>query len=93
MTVDRIPSTSDLLLTMIRGTDESGSGRTPLTAMISTDEGQTWIHRRNIAEDPDERYDYQSVDFVDDVAILSFNSRKHKMTVVRIGIDWFYEQD
>ncbi len=36
---------------------------------------------------------YHSVDFVDDVAILTYNSRKNKMTIVRIGIDWFYEQD
>ena len=59
----RIPTTGDLCLIFNGSAYEAAwSGkqkigthygkRTPLTAVISTDEGRTWSHRRDIATDP-----------------------------------------
>lgn len=90
ITVDRIPSTGDLLL--IRCTGEGGAEgryRTPFVAAISQDDGETWIHEKPIADDPDDDYGYQSVTFIDDLVVLSFHARDG-LHVARIGIDWFY---
>ncbi len=86
LTVDRIPSTGDLLLTMPTGP----GGRTPLFSMISQDEGETWGHRRIILDDPNERYGYQVVKFLDDVVLIATGSRQGPI-VVRMSVDWFYE--
>ncbi len=90
LTIDRIPTTGDLLL--MRCTGEGGPEgryRTPFVAAISQDDGQTWIHERVIAGDPDEDYGYQSVTFVEDMAIVSYHTRDG-LYVARIGVDWFY---
>ncbi len=87
VTVNRIPSTGDLLL--IRATGGKEGKRSPLTATISQDEGKTWIHSRNIADDPDDDYGYQSVTFVDNMAVISYHALDG-LHVARIGIDWFY---
>jgi hypothetical protein len=50
VTVDRIPSTGDLLLT--RCTDGEGGRRTPLVSAISKDDGVTWENEKVIAGDP-----------------------------------------
>jgi sialidase-1 len=90
VTVDRIPSTGDLLL--IRCTGDGGDDgrlRTPLTAAISRDEGQTWTLEKPIAADRDDDYGYQSVTFVDDLALVSFHARDG-LHLARIGVGWFY---
>ena len=93
VTVDRIPSTGDLLLIRCSGGDGTDYGRrTPFVATISKDEGQTWINERVIAGDLDDDYGYQSVTFVDDVALISYHKRDG-LWVARIGLDWFYQQD
>lgn len=73
----------------VRGPE--GRYRTPFVAAISQDEGQTWINERIIAGDPDDDYGYQSVLFIDDVAIISYHARDG-LYVARIGIGWFYRQ-
>ncbi len=90
VTVKRLPSTGDLLL--IRITGKNDGKRTPLTSVISKDEGETWINPRNIAADPEGDYGYQSVTFVDDVAVISYHALDG-LHVARIGVDWFYGKD
>ena len=87
LTVDRIPSTGDLLLTMPSGPN----GRTPLFSMISQDEGETWTHRRVILDDPTARYGYQVVKFLDDVVLVATSENRGAPIVVRMSVDWFYE--
>ncbi len=87
VTIVRLPRTEDLLL--IRITGGADGRRTPLTTVISQDEGLTWQHPRNIGEDPEDDYGYQSVTFVDDVAVISYHARDG-LHVARIGVDWFY---
>lgn len=89
VTLDRIPSTGDLLLIRITGSCD-GKRRAPLTAMISRDEGATWSNPRDIGPDPEDDYGYQSVDFVGDLALVSYHARDG-LHVARIPVRWFYE--
>ena len=89
ITVERIPSTGDLLLVCATG-EGPGRYRTPLAAYISQDDGATWKHARDIADDPDEDYGYQTLMFLDDTAILAYHKRDG-LYVARIGSDWFYD--
>lgn len=92
ITVDRIPSTGDLLLLRCRGYGEGERARTPFVSAISKDEGKTWQNERIVAGDPKGDYGYQSVDFVDDKAIISYHHRDG-LHVARIDIDWFYAEE
>lgn len=59
-TIRRIPATGDLLLVWNNTTQRQ---RTPLTAAISRDEGETWAFIRNLENDPKRAYAYTSVLF------------------------------
>ena len=87
LNLDRIPSTGDLI--MLRCAGGEGSNRTPFVSVISRDEGNTWESERVIQGDPEEDYGYPSLNFVDDMAIISYH-RRDGVYVARIGIDWFY---
>ena len=90
ITLTRIPSTGDLLLIRITGgSPNKRLARSPLTAMISRDDGETWENPRSIGDDPEGDYGYQSVTFVGDVAIVSYHALDG-LHVARIGADWFY---
>lgn len=89
ITVNRIPSTGDLLLIRCRGLGEGERARTPLVSAISADEGETWTHERVLFGEPDGDYGYQSVTFVDDMAVLSYHQRDG-LHVLRVAVDWFY---
>lgn len=72
-TIEKIPRTNDWLMVW---NNNDGSNpdiknkRTPLTAAISKDEGETWEHIKNIEEDPDGWYCYIAIHFVDDENVL-----------------------
>lgn len=97
-TLRRIPATGDLLL-IWNNTYQAGAGhggkRTPLTAAVSSDEGRTWRHVRNLEDDPDRTYAYVSLEFVGPRAVMSYwegaggrlSSRFRSLPVA-----WFYEQ-
>ena len=92
-TVRRIPSTGDLLF-MWCGEKAEVPGRSPrrsaIRCAISTDEGKTFVHQRNIARDPDDDFGYQCVEFLgNDLALVGYHCRDG-LRVARIGIDWFY---
>src|SRR5262249_53022576 len=74
-TIRRIPATGDLLLiwnnTYAAGTNHGGK-RTPLAAAISSDDGQTWRHVRNLEDRADEGYAYTSITFHRDRVLLSY---------------------
>ena len=97
ITVDRIPSTGDLLL--IRCTGVGGPEeryRTPLVTALSRDEGETWQNVRILEGDADDDYGYQSVTLLtegeSEVAVLSYHARDG-IQVARIPVGWFYETD
>ncbi len=89
LSVHRVPTTGDLLLIQITGGRDGK--RSPLTARISKDEGETWSVGRDIGGDLDDDYGYQSVTFLDDLAIVSYHALDG-LHVARIGIDWFYQE-
>ena len=96
-TVRRIPSTGDLLFIWIseRSQDKENPKihrRCALTAAISQDEGETLIHKRHIARDPEDDFGYQCVEFLgDDIVLVAYHTREG-IHVARIGVGWFYEQ-
>jgi sialidase-1 len=97
-TIRRIPSTGDLLLIWNNTSAVAGglSGkRTPLTAAISSDGGQTWTHQRNIEERPDEGYAYTSVTFHRDRALLTYYVANLKTGQISsrfssLPVNWLY---
>ncbi len=99
-TLRRIPATGDLLLiwndTFTDGSDHGGK-RTPLTAAVSTDEGQSWQHRRNLETRDDETYAYTSLTFHHDRALLSYYVRDESNGRISsrfrsVPISWFYQR-
>ena len=73
-TIRRIPATGDLVLvwnnTFVAGQGHGGT-RTPLTAAVSSDEGKTWKHVRNLESNPAETYAYTSILFAKDRVVLT----------------------
>lgn len=74
-TIRRIPATGDLLLVWNNTYDAKaghGGQRTPLTAAVSSDEGRTWQHVRDLESDADRAFAYTSVAFVRDRLVLTY---------------------
>jgi sialidase-1 len=74
-TIRRIPATGDLLL-IWNNTFEPGAGhggkRTPLTAAVSSDEGRTWKHVRDLETDAGRAFAYTSVAVHKDRLLLTY---------------------
>jgi sialidase-1 len=90
-TLKRIPSTGDLLL-IWEGNPKAPQGdeaRTPLTAAVSRDGGQTWESIRNIAADPNTSYGYTSMTFVEDDVLLTYYATGG-LQFTRVPVTWFY---
>jgi hypothetical protein len=99
-TIERIPSTGDLLLLW---NDHRAvplaerKNRTPLTAAISRDDGATWDRVKNIESHPHGWYCYTAVDFVDEHVLLGLcagnrqeNNGLALTQVLRVPVDWLY---
>jgi sialidase-1 len=92
----RIPSTGDILLLWNNVASKSNWPRTPLTAALSRDEGQSWTHFKDIDNRPDWDAAYPSVTFLGDEALVAYYSRSRKwkrdseVTLRIFGIDQFY---
>jgi sialidase-1 len=74
----RIPKTGDLLLVWNRVASKTNTPRSPLTAAISLDDGNTWRHVQHI-EPPSERdAAYASVFFRDDEVLIGYYTRNRR---------------
>ena len=97
-TLRRIPTTGDLLLIWNNKyeADKPGGGRrTPLTAAISTEEGRTWKHVRNLDDRRDRSFAYTSVLFRNDRCLLSHwesdpSTGRLSSRFRSLPISWFY---
>ncbi|MCB9874179.1 MAG: exo-alpha-sialidase [Planctomycetaceae bacterium] len=73
--IERIPSTGDLLLVWNNGDDplarKQPVGRRPFSAAISKDEGATWEHVQNLGTDPQGWYCYTAIEFVGEYVLLA----------------------
>lgn len=100
-TCRRIPSTGDLLLiwndNYVPGADHQGK-RIPLTAAISSDEGKTWKHKRNLEQGADITAAYCSLTISSSRVYLTYTLRDEK-TKLRshrfrsLPIHWFYNNN
>ena len=87
-TVTRIPTTGDLLMIW----NNSPKRRVPLTAAVSSDEGQTWQHVRNLEEEG-QSFAYTSVTWVGQTAVLSHWTQMqggYGLKVKVVPVPWFY---
>ncbi|MFP6763400.1 MAG: sialidase family protein, partial [Planctomycetaceae bacterium] len=90
-------ATGDLVLiwndTYKPGTGHGGE-RTPLTAAISSDDGQTWKTVGNLESDPQKTFAYTSLTFVRDRAVMSYweseQSGKYSCRFRSLPVSWFY---
>ena len=98
--IERIPSTGDLLLVWNdhEGVDRSRQGkRTPYRVAVSVDEGVTWTYRKTIEDDPDGWYCYTAIEFVDGAALLGHCAGNRRngngletTQITRFSLDWLY---
>lgn len=100
-TIGRLPSTGDLLLiwnnTFAAGKDHGGR-RTPLTVAVSSNEGKTWRHVRDLETRTDRTYSYPSLLFAGSRAILSYwerdsQSDRFSARFRSLPMAWFYGND
>lgn len=95
--IERIPSTGDLLLVWNNGDDPLAKakpvGRRPLSAAISKDEGESWQHIKNLGTDPNGWYCYTAIEFVDEHVLLGHCEFPglNSLQITRVPISWFYE--
>lgn len=95
-TVRRIPSTGDLLFIWVseKATIEENGRKFPvrsaLTTAISKDEGNTFLHKRHLVQDPHNDFGYQCIEFIDnDLALIAYHTNDG-LHLARIDVDWFY---
>ena len=102
-TIERIPSTGDLLLAWNDHSqiDEDLRGkRTPFCVAISKDEGKTWSNVKRLEGDPDGWYCYTAMDFVADRVLLGHcagdRAKGTGLAVTQItsfDVDWLYRPE
>lgn len=97
--IERIPSTGDLLLVWNNNSKQSGGNdnRTPFNLAVSKDDGKTWEKIKTIESDPDGWYCYTAIDFADDHVLLghcagdrSKNVGLATTQITRLSLDWIY---
>jgi hypothetical protein len=73
--IERIPSTGDLLLVWNENyePEHKGAGRrTPQSIAISVDDGSNWAKLGNIEDDPVGWFCYTAIEFVEDHVLLAY---------------------
>jgi len=100
-TIERIPSTGDLLLIWNDHSDIDPSlrgKRTPLRSAISQDDGQTWQHVKTLEDKPTGWYCYIAVDFIEGHVVMAYcagDRRENNGLAVtntqRLPTAWFYD--
>ncbi len=106
--IKRIPNTGDLLAVFNQNYCDDPKDRqyiargerNPLTAAVSTDDGDTWGQFRNLEDTPGCGFDYTSITFIDDAVLLTYHQtewfsseitdwgRSLKLKV--LPVEWFY---
>ena len=98
--IERIPSTGDLLLAWndhSKITPELRGHRTPFTVAISRDDGKTWSAAKTLQDDPHGWYCYPAMAFIDDRVLLGHSAgdrRKGHLGTVQITtftVKWLYK--
>jgi len=71
-----------------------GGARTPLSALISRDEGKTWSPPKNLESDPATTFAYTSITFHEGRALLSYyhfpkNGKQLSLRFKSVPVEWF----
>ena len=93
VSISRVPTTGDLLA--IWNHNPGANKRSPLSAAVSADEGETWTHFRNVEDVPaDDQWAYPAVTWVKDLALVTYFNYKGGLSLKLKGLPaaWFYEQ-
>ena len=99
--IERIPSTGDLLLVWNNNSKPEGDGRkrTPFNLAISSDEGKTWKNMKTIESNPAGWYCYTAIEFTDKHVLLGHCAGDRRTgnglattNVTRLSLDWIYEE-
>ena len=93
--LSRIPTTGHLLAIWNNnlGKDFPGNtGRTPLTAAISRDEGETWENLRNLEEGTHDAWAYPALTWVGNRALVTYFTYTggHSLVLRIVPENWFY---
>lgn len=94
--VKRIPKTGDLLLMWNNVESRTGRPRSPLTAAVSRDEGQTWKHVQNIDGRSTHDSAYASLFFQDNEVLVAYYcrsmtwARDTELMLKAFKVDQFY---
>jgi hypothetical protein len=93
--IERIPGTDDLLAVWNNNSTRAYH-RTPLTAAISIDDGQSWNHLKNLETDPKGLFCYTAIEFVDDHVLLAYCAGRNGVReglsttkITREPLSWF----
>ncbi|MFO7901383.1 MAG: sialidase family protein [Pirellulaceae bacterium] len=89
--LERVPSTGDLLLVWNHRDVANKEPRTPLTLAVSTDEGQTWSHEKTLETDPEGVFCYTAIAFVDEHVLLSYYTGGGSGRITRVPLAWIYQ--
>ncbi len=100
--IKRIPATGDLIMLWNDQFDPDqpmAGPRTPFNVAVSEDDGNTWVHKKTLADDPDGWYCYTAIKFIDDRILLGHcaGNRAEKTGLSRtqiteISLDWLYDR-
>lgn len=93
--IERLPG-SDALLAVWNNNSTRGYHRTPLTAAISHDDGQSWQNLKNLESDPDGFFCYTAIEFTGDHALLAYCAGRNGLPdgllatkLVRVPLSFF----
>ena len=105
LSMKRIPSNNYLLAIwndhsgrfILHSTQPETAKRTPLVSAVSSDEGKTWKHFKQIESNPAEGYCYTAIHFVDDSVLLAYCAGDvetkgclNRLRIRKVKLDWFY---
>ncbi len=100
--IERIPSTGDLLLVWNNNFKPVGDGkkRSPFNLAISMDDGKSWIKTKTIESDSMGWYCYTAIEFVGNHILLGHCAGDRRVTnglatthITRLSLDWIYEEN
>ena len=99
--IERIPTTGDLLAVWNHNLSlnaHAAKQRTPLTIAISKDEGTSWQNIKILESDPDGRYCYTAIEFIDNTILLGYASGSQTAKshwgltkVIKADLQWIYQ--
>jgi len=99
--IERIPSTGDLLLVWNNNyrPERDGKKRTPFHLALSSDEGKTWKNIKTIENNPAGWYCYTAIEFTDKHVLLGHCAGDRRTGnglatthLTRLSLDWIYEE-